>query len=258
SSSPFGAPLTTYSTLSGASVTILLAFDFETASGWFVTNQSLQSGAWTLGIPTGAGLFGAPVADYDGSGQCYLTGTLSESDDVDGGPTRLWSPAVNFSTAENPVIQYARWFTNSNQDEDRLVVELANNSAVNFVEFESVADSAGWSQRNALLNDVFPDPGTIRIRFSATDNPNNSRTEAAIDAVIFLDIGCETGCVKGDVNLDGLVDGRDVEPFTAAILNPPPMGADAFCAADVNSDDVVTTVSDLAAFANCLLSGGCP
>ncbi|HPF37951.1 MAG TPA: hypothetical protein P5081_05655 [Phycisphaerae bacterium] len=258
SSSPFGAPSTTYSTLSGASVTILSAFDFESAGGWFVTNQTLQSGAWTLGTPTGAGLFGAPVSDYDGSGQCYLTGTLSESDDVDGGPTRLWSPAVNFSTTENPVIQYARWFTNSNQDEDRLLVELANNSAVNFVDFESVADSVGWSQRNVLLNDVFADPGTVRIRFSAADNPNNSRTEAAIDAVLFLDIGCGTSCVKGDVNLDGQVNGRDVEPFTAAILNPPAPGTDEFCAADMNSDDVVTTAGDLAAFASCLLAGGCP
>lgn len=258
STAPPTAPNTTFSALSGSSLTVIAAFDFQTSAGWFVSSQDLISGAWGLGTPFGAGEFGEPVADFDGSGQCYLTGPVVAGDDVDGGPTRLWSPGINMSGLENPIIQYARWFTNSNLDEDRLVVELANNSVVTFDEVESVSDSAGWTLRNVLVNDHFASPGMIRIRFSATDNPNNSRTEAAIDAVMFLDVACIADCLKGDVNLDGRVDGRDIEPFVAAVQTPPPVASDAFCATDMDDDGDLTLNGDVAPFVACMLSGACP
>lgn len=258
SNDPLNAPDATYSALTGSSMSIIAAYDFETATGWFVSNQDVQGGAWARGFPSGTGLFGEPPSDFDGSGQCYLTGITSQSDDVDGGPTRLWSPAIDMSAAVHPVVQYARWFTNSNLDEDRLLVELANNSVVTFVQAESVADSDGWTQHNVHLNDLFAAPGMIRLRFSVADNPNDSRTEAAVDAVLFLDIACDSNCMKGDVNLDGLLDSRDVAPFAEALLNPLATGSDAFCAADVNGDDAVSAAGDISPFVTCLLDGTCP
>lgn len=258
STSPGAAPTATYSALTGTSLTILAAFDFETASGWFVSNQSVTGGAWALGLPSGTGLFSEPTSDFDGSGQCFMTGGSTPGDDIDGGPTRLWSPAISMSAAENPVIQYARWFTNSNLDEDRLLVELANDSAVSFVESESVENSDGWVQKNVHLKDVFQAPGAVRIRFSVADNPNNSRTEAAIDAVLFLDIACAQDCLKGDINFDGVVNGRDIAPFAASLLNPPPVESPAFCAADTNDDGAITSVGDVTPFVTCLIEGPCP
>lgn len=258
STDPDQAPTVYYAALTGSSVATVSSYDFETAAGWFVTNQDLTGGAWARAVPMGTGLYGEPTSDYDGSGQCYLTGITAEGDDVDGGPTRLWSPGVSMSGTAHPVVQYARWFTNNNQDEDRLVVEAANNSVVNFEEVESVVGDPGWVKRIVFLNDLFADPGTIRMRFSVADNPNNSRTEAAVDAVLFLDVGCDYECLKGDVNVDGVIDGRDISPFASALLSPPPVGTDAFCATDMDDDGVLNIAADLPQFVTCILGGPCP
>lgn len=258
STSPMRAPGTTYNALTGSSLAVIAEFDFESAPGWFVSSQNLVSGAWARATPTGVGLFGEPPLDFDGSGQCFMTGTGFEGDDVDGGPTMLWSPAVTMAGASNPVVQYARWFTNSNLDSDRLTVEFANNSIVNFVPIESVAHTEGWRRVSQFVSDTFASPGMIRARFSVSDNPNNSRTEAAIDSVLFLDITCDNACLKGDVDANGIVDGRDVSPFVATLLNPPAMGTPAFCATDMDGSNTLSADVDVPLFIDCVLEASCP
>jgi hypothetical protein len=62
---------------------VALDEDFESPdAGWDDSIATATTGFWEVGTPDG--VLGAPPADFDGSGQCYLTG-LGNSDDVDGG-----------------------------------------------------------------------------------------------------------------------------------------------------------------------------
>ena len=90
------------------STTSLFAEDFEAEQGWTVWNDAgLASGAWQRATPAGDDQPGAPVADYDGSGMCFVTD--NRSGDVDGGPTQLTSPVIDLSGWDKPYVRYARW-----------------------------------------------------------------------------------------------------------------------------------------------------
>ncbi len=257
---PREAPAGVYTAVVGTSKTPIAAFDFEAASGWITTNTEVTTGAWERGIPAGGGTRGEPEADYDGSGQCWLTGNLPGDFDLDGGPTRLWSPAFSLASAANPYVRYARWFTNDSLDIDRLDVELSNNFGASWTLVESLPHAEGWSEHTARVADYVTPSNLVRIRFSATDNPNDSTTEAAVDAVSIFDVGCvpATSCTRGDVNGDGAIDGRDVAAFTAALLSPPPADSVEFCACDLNADGRIEPAADGPLLTGCLVNGTCP
>jgi hypothetical protein len=98
----------------------------------------------------------------------------------------------------------------------------------------------------------------MRFRFVVSDPTNNSRTEAAIDAFSIIDYSCAAACTKGDVDNDGIRDGRDVQAFVAAMLGGSAPGSQPFCAADMNGNGVLEPGADTAAFVNCLVTGNCP
>ena len=156
----------------------------------------------------GAGDRGDPTSDADGSGQAWLTDNTSGNSDVDGGPTRLISPPLDLSGMDDPYIEYARWFTNDDQDFDRLDVHVAVDIAGPWKLVESVPDTPGWRTAGFLVREFVVPTSTVHVRFSATDNPNNSVTEAGIDAVRVLDLTC--GDLPGDVDGDGDVDFTDL------------------------------------------------
>src|SRR5690606_8512350 len=122
----------------------------------------------------------------------------------------------------------------------------------------SYAHHDEWQVESLFVRSTFATPGLLRVRFVASDNPNDSRTEAAVDAVKFLDVQCGMTCTRGDANGDGYIDGRDVSAFIAAVLSPPAPEAPEFCAADVNGDAALTVAGDVPLFVDCLLTGVCP
>lgn len=199
-----------------ATVTTLLVDDFETDQGWTVENVEIETGAWERGAPAGTGDRGDPLVDYDGSGQCFLTENTPGNYDVDGGPTRLISPPLDLHATSDPVLQYARWFTNDDEDEDRLDVELSDDDGATWVLVESVPHTGGWVARAIPIASYVSLTDQVRVRFSATDNPNNSITEAGVDALLVFDVACH-GELIGDMNCDGLVDYDDIEPFITAL-----------------------------------------
>ncbi|MCK6485024.1 MAG: S8 family serine peptidase [Phycisphaerae bacterium] len=252
---PADAPTTTYSATLDSIVT-LFSDNFETDTGWTVDNAAGTGGAWERGIPIGGG--GAPSTDYDGSGRCYVTGRLS-GDDVDGGPVRVISPIFDLSGAVDPTIRFARWFYNNNQDIDRLTAAISNNGGQTWVILEQATHAPSWSLRSFRIRDYVTLTSQVRLRFSVADQPNNSTTEAAVDAVSIIDDVCASvPCLKGDINNDGVVDGDDTQRFVELLIQG---GGSPYelCAGDVQSTPNGSVgAEDVANFVECLLAGGCP
>ena len=203
---PLDAPDTTHLVFSAQALPELFVDDFESDQGWVVQNTDLPDGAWERGVPVGGGDRGDPPTDFDGSGNCYLTDNEDGNSDVDGGPTRLIAPTVDLSSANDPYLAYARWFTVDDQDEDRLDVEISDDAGQSWILIESVPDSAGWVQQMVRIADYVQLTDMVTVRFSATDNPNDSITEAAIDAFAIFDLQCNATpaicIVHGDPDWD--------------------------------------------------------
>lgn len=200
----------TLGALSAFSVSTVFSDNFEVDLGWTVQNIDLSDGGWDRGVPVDCSR-GDPPADFDGSGQCWLTDNSAASScnsDVDGGPTQLTSPALDLSAPEEYRIRYARWFTNDDGDADRLDVEISNDDGASWVLVESVPGGVGWVEHSFAVDDFVAPTNQVRVRFSATDNPNNSVTEAAVDALKVLVVNCEP-CL-GDIDGSGAVDLGDL------------------------------------------------
>ncbi|HOO16198.1 MAG TPA: hypothetical protein PLU99_03735 [Phycisphaerae bacterium] len=76
----------------------------------------------------------------------------------------------------------------------------------------------------------------FRVRFSIADNPNNSMTEAGVDAVRVYDATCTTG-LPGDLNCDGAVNVFDIDPFVLALTDAAAYDA-AYPTCDIELADV--------------------
>jgi len=126
---PATAPTSTYSTIAADTVTTLRSYNFNTApAGWTVANTAVTAGAWVRGAPIDTN---GPLADFDGSGQCWVTGNTN-LEDLDGGPTMLTTEAFALGATNDPFASYALWFANDTND-DRLVVEASDNGGGNWV-----------------------------------------------------------------------------------------------------------------------------
>ncbi|QOJ16650.1 MAG: hypothetical protein HRU76_03160 [Phycisphaeraceae bacterium] len=194
---PSSAPSVSRSAISAANVLVLFSDPFQTDQGWTVQNVQLTDGAWERGVPAGDGSRGDPTSDFDGSGACYLTGNRAGNSDVDGGPTRLLSPVIDLSSAPEAEVSYARWFTNDDRDIDRLDTHISNDGGQTWVLVSSVGHFDGWQEHAFRVADFVTPTNQVRLRFSATDNPNDSVTEAAIDAVRIRTIQCDSTVLTG-------------------------------------------------------------
>ena len=187
---PPDAPSTTFTAFVGTRVAIL-EDDFETDLGWTVEDIEVTAGTWERAIPSTDGSYDEPTEDYDGSGHCYVTENVHLAD-LDGGPTMLISPTLDMSSASDPLLRYARWWANDDQDEDPFDVEISNDNGASWSLIENVINiEPGWIAREVHLNDyITPLTGQMRVRFSAMDNPNDSKDEGGVDAVEVFDIQC--------------------------------------------------------------------
>jgi hypothetical protein len=223
-----------------ATTTSLFADDFEAEQGWTVWNSpGLASGAWERAIPVGVGQAGAPVADYDGSGLCFVTGN-GAADDVDGGPTQLMSPVVDVTGWNEVYVRYARWVYCDDlmpPAQDFLDVEFSADGGATWTAVEHVSALGNWVQRDTRVADYVPLTSQFRVRFSINDTPNNSVTEAALDGVWIYDRACGAGSLLGDMNCDGTLNTFDIDPFVLALTNPEAYTA-AYAGCDVNRADI--------------------
>jgi len=188
---PPGAPAKgVYSIYSAIYVSDLFSDNFETDTGWTVENIDLTSGAWERGVPSGNGWNGDPTEDYDGSGSCYITGNNGEN--VDGGPTRLISPAMDMTNMEG-YLTFAVWMTSKAffGTEDSMEVEVSNDDGQTWTLVEDIEVTNRWVEKAFRVSDHIPTTDQVRVRFSITDNPSDSITEGGFDAFLAQVIVCE-------------------------------------------------------------------
>ena len=204
--SPAGAPGAVHAALV-ADLATVFADDFETNQGWTVVNVSLLDGPWERAVPAGGGTRGDPLNDFDGSGNCFLTDNVVGNSDVDDGPTRLVSPTFDLSVGDEFEVSYARWFTNDDNDIDSMLVEISANNGANWTSVETVKNAGGWVQTSFLVGDFIAPTNQVKLRFSVVDNPNDSVTEAGLDA---FRIERRTCALFPDCNLNGIVDADDI------------------------------------------------
>lgn len=233
---------TPYAAISAYGIASVVELDFETDDGWTVENVALIRGAWERGVPAGGGLNRDPGADFDGSGQCWVTGNAAGDADVDGGPTRLISPAYDLSGLDDPKVTFARWHSTNNLPNDQFVTEISNDNGATWVPVSSVGNNGNsWKIVSFDVTDYVALTSTVRVRFSVADNPDNSTTESAIDAFSISDLACST--CDADANGDGEVDVLDfldfLDAFGACDGLPSPCSGSSGVDADFNADTIV-------------------
>ena len=244
-SSPANAPAESWSAIAATGSVAVFADDAETNPGWTVTNVQVTGGAWERGVPAGDGDRGDPLSDFDGSGAAWLTENAPGDTDVDGGPTILTSPAIDLAGAEAVMLSYARWFTNDDGDDDELALEVSADGGATWVELESTGAIDGWERRTLRLDAAIPTTDDVRIRFLATDNPNDSVTEAGIDAVRIEVLECAPAGPPEDVDGDGSVGFGDLLAVLAAFgpCDGPPCPEDVDGDGAIGFDDVLAVLS---------------
>jgi len=163
--------------------------------------------------------------------------------------TRLISPTFDLSGRDHVVISYARWFTNDDGDGDRLDVHVSNDGGATWVLVESVPGGGGWIRAGFMLDDFVMPTSQVRVRFSATDNPNDSVTEGAIDDFHIAVLQCDQPSCPADLTGDGTIDVSDFFAFVSAFAAGDP-------AADIDGDGSID-VGDFFAFVTAF-EAGCP
>jgi hypothetical protein len=252
-SDPPDAPTTVYSVRVASDITIVFEDDFETHKTW-TEFGSASDGRWQRGVPAGDGSFGDPTSDFDGSGQCYLTGNEAGDSDVDSGTTVLVSPMVDLA-GKYARLSYARWYSNDagySPHTDKMNIQISTNGGTNWLTLEAVGPitqaSGGWYQRMFWVNDYITPTEGVKIRFIASDLNQESVVEAAIDAVSIEIFTCWKPYLCGDVDESEAVDIDDVVFLVNYIFaegqSPEPVEAgDADCSGDVDIDDVVYVIA---------------
>jgi hypothetical protein len=110
---------------------------------------------------------------------------------VDGGPTILTSPMLDMSGLNDPILRYARWWANDDQDGDPFDVEISNDGGANWVLVEHVINIPdGWVFKEWSVEDFITLTSEMKVRFSCMDNPSNSIDEGGVDTFQVFAVEC--------------------------------------------------------------------
>jgi hypothetical protein len=189
---PRNAPNETISFLVAFGLDTVFEDNFQTDKGWTVTNQNVTAGAWARGVPAGGGARWDPPTDGDGSGSCYVTGLAGGDNDLDGGPTILTSPTFALGT-DDGIITFYEWFADATTNNDTLAFEISNNNGSTWVRVEAPSwdGQEHWVKKSFTVRKYITPTDTMKIRFVAQDNPNDSVFEGGIDGVVIKRVRCQ-------------------------------------------------------------------
>jgi thermolysin len=248
---------------------VCFADDFESDLGWTVYADAL-AGNWERGVPVSENTNG-PESDFDGSGQCYLTGNAEGDSDVDYGSTQLISPAFDLEGTDGTV-SFAAWYDNRCYDGqiagDMLYIWISNDNGSNWTLAEFVGPNPyfeeSWQEYQFVVSDIIMPTSQMKLRFEIGDVGLPTCTEAAIDAVEIIRYSC-TSYLCGDANGDKGINIGDVVyignyVFRESVCSTqPPIGCppDPYEAGDVNCDGNVN-IGDAVYLGNVIFRPGSP
>ncbi len=188
-SDPPAAPAGYYSAIAAVGLSTLYSNNFEVNdAGWSVVNTNLTTGAWERADPVGTtqgSQIAAPFDDAEAGAAsfCMVTengapGASVGASDVDGGPTDLISPPLDFAGTDG-FISYQRWFYSSGAD--TLEVAVSGNGS-NWVTVETVDGTNNqWTLHQFRVGDFITPTSTVRVRFRTADVSPGSIVEAGLD-----------------------------------------------------------------------------
>ena len=225
---PATRPASDYQT-SPATGEKLAVESFESGTDGFTTSASVgtTAGFWEIADPNGTFSSGQQMApDEDASDDgtlCYVTqngaaGATAGSNDLDSGSVTLLSPVIDL-TEGDAEISVMVWFncddaSGTPADADSMLIEVTNNGSDWVLAHEVDADTNGngqlegidsnWYPRTFVVSELVEPTATVQVRFVATDNPNNSITEAGVDEFSINRLICEQApACPADFNGDG-------------------------------------------------------
>ena len=210
-------------------VDLVLDDDMESGDGGWTTDAdpTTTAGFWERAVPVGTingGIEFAPSVDATVKGtQCWVTqnglpGGSAGAADVDNGAVYLTSPTFDLADGD-AVVGFKWWLVNDDfgtATEDALLVEISNGG--DWIAVMSITNGTpGWNDAGFNVADYVEPTATVSLRFTASDNPNNSLMESAIDDLTISRIECVSapGCPE-DLNGDGGVTGADLGLLLAA------------------------------------------
>ncbi len=212
---PSDAPIGRYNASVAEGTAITFSDDIEgDVSGWsIVSDASLTSGAWEQADPNGTFSGATPAAPDDDATQAasavqaFVTenaapGATAGAADVDGGPTHLITPTFALAGTD-ATISWQQWFFSASGTVDTLDVYVTNTPGdADWVLALSTDGTDGWESASFTVSDFVTPSDQVRVRFTASDSPNNSITEAGIDNVQVQELIC-AGCTNESCD-DGL------------------------------------------------------
>lgn len=226
----------------GTGPALFVGGQFSTAGGTAVLNIAKYDGtAWSeVGTPTPLnGQVRAFAPFDDGTGQAlYVGGTFT---------TNVAQPAGRITAWENPVPAMP---SNAAADPAAMCEDDATTltaSAASGIVIDWYTDGCGQTLIDTGPS-IMVSPSETTVYYARARDDGNGCESAACASVTVTVRPRGTG----DINDDGLRDGRDIQDFIDQTLLPDP-SSNAHCAADMNEDQSVTT-ADLPLFIAALLT----
>ncbi|MFZ1256326.1 MAG: choice-of-anchor B family protein [Saprospiraceae bacterium] len=171
--------------------------DFIFNLNWTVKSTA-RSGAWVRAEPTGTIYennqfqteFDIPS---DLGNQCYVTGNSGidpSEDDVDNGNTILTSPSMNLSSLNEPLLNYAYWFSNAGGNampNDKMKFKLTSGIDTFLIETISLSDSSWHLKENYKIKDLISNLNDVKFIVEIADEGQGHLVEGALDAFLVID-----------------------------------------------------------------------
>jgi aminopeptidase S len=177
----------------GTPPTTVYSDTFETATGWTANPagaDTATTGAWQRGDPAGTSSgvtlqLGTTVSGTNDLVTGASAGSSAGDFDVDGGVTRIQSPAIALPTGGTLTLTFSWYLAHLNNatSADYFRAFVVGGSATQVFQQPGAASNRGGAWATASVNVTSYAGQTVRIRFDAADASGASLVEAGVDNV---------------------------------------------------------------------------